>query len=228
MQVGSESLATRMSIAPWHLGILSALMRIFDTFLGIEPITDKVPGTFSVFSNLWNFHASLAVCVIRFTWQVVLRKEHVLRAWRLLQLILKIRSIWAKIEEDGTKPCKVKRAPPEFQAQVRPDLSLPPADDMASFPATQPSGKAERCTDDAEQRILELKKGKDLEKELERGYGPDNFSVQTTRSFLPDREIFRRTVLRAKPRVTFQDLSLRKIEMQDDGTRKKTSVSKET
>lgn len=36
MQVGSHDLATRLSIGPWHLGILSALMRLFDLFVHTE------------------------------------------------------------------------------------------------------------------------------------------------------------------------------------------------
>ena len=36
MQVGSNDLATRLSIAPWHLGILFALMRLFDFFVRTE------------------------------------------------------------------------------------------------------------------------------------------------------------------------------------------------
>ena len=48
----------------------------------------------------------------------------------------------------------------------------------------------------AQQRILEVKKGAELEREL---------------------EVFRGTVLRAKPQVTFHDLFLRKVETQADG-----------
>ncbi|CAJ1341393.1 unnamed protein product [Effrenium voratum] len=33
-QVGSDKLATRMSIGPWHLGMLAALMALFDVFVG--------------------------------------------------------------------------------------------------------------------------------------------------------------------------------------------------
>lgn len=36
MQVGSHDLATRLSIGPWHLGISSALMRLFDLFVHTE------------------------------------------------------------------------------------------------------------------------------------------------------------------------------------------------
>lgn len=45
-QVGSDDLATRLSIAPWHLGILSALMRLFDVFVHTQdPFREeKVPG----------------------------------------------------------------------------------------------------------------------------------------------------------------------------------------
>ena len=31
--MGSNDLATRLSIGPWHLGVLSALMRLFDLFV---------------------------------------------------------------------------------------------------------------------------------------------------------------------------------------------------
>ena len=59
------------------------------------------------------------------------------------------------------------------------------------------------------------------------GFGPEGASAQVPKSFLSDREIFRRTVLRGKAQVSLSDLSLRKVEKQDDGRSRKRSVTKE-
>lgn len=45
LQVESNDLATRLSIAPWHFGILSALMRLFDMFVHPEdPFPEEKAG----------------------------------------------------------------------------------------------------------------------------------------------------------------------------------------
>lgn len=44
-QVESHASATRFSIAPWHLGILSALLALFDVFLDVDQEEGGQAGT---------------------------------------------------------------------------------------------------------------------------------------------------------------------------------------
>ncbi|CAE7325880.1 unnamed protein product [Symbiodinium necroappetens] len=198
-QVGSDALATRMSIAPWHLGILSALMYVFDVFVG-------------------SCGAPVAAAVL-------ISEQHVCRAWALLQLLLQIRSVWGKQEEEGVKPCSVKVPPRDFHAMVGKHCSLP-TEPMAAFPATQPYHEKPPIPTEKD-AVKQLLTGKDFDDFLKKGYGAYGASAQSVQSFLTDREIMRRTVLRGKPKVTYKDLSLRKNEKTADG-KKKLSVPKET
>ena len=101
--------------------------------------------------------------------------------------------------------------------------SLPP--DLTSFPATQPGApKPELPNEDSMPIPRPCKTGKELDKALAIGFGPEGASVQVPNSCLSNREIFRQTVLRGKAQVSFSDLSLRKVEKQDDGRSRKTSV----
>ena len=59
-----------------------------------------------------------------------------------------------------------------------------------------------------------------IDKFMKIGYGPQGATVQSPPSFLSNKEIMRRTVLRGKPAVSFSDLSLRKVEVQPDGKKK--------
>lgn len=63
---------------------------------------------------------------------------------------------------------------------------------------------------------------------MAKGYNDAGLSVQLPASWMSDRDIFRRTVLRGKVEVTYGDLSLRKTETLDDGKKKKVAVSKDT
>ena len=143
----------------------------------------------------------------------------------MLQVLHKIRGLWAKLEEDGAKTCRVKPPQTELLAKVREGVDIPP--DMASFPATQEDGKPELDASSSRIEALIAKQGKSLEKELSIGYGSDGETVQLPESFLSDREIMRRTVLRGKSKVAFPDLSLRKVETYEDaqGVEKKRKIS---
>lgn len=159
--------------------------------------------------------------------QVVVEDCHVERAWILTKILLQMRDSWCKVEQDGVAPCAVPQASTEFMAKVPQHALLPPG--LTSFPATQPCDPKPPLPDRASMPVPRpCKSGKDLEKALAIGFGPDGATVQTQSSFLSDREIFRRTVMRGKAQVSFHDVSLRKVEKQDDGTSKKTSVSKKS
>ena len=70
--------------------------------------------------------------------------------------------------------------------------------------------------------------GKAFDAAMAKGYNDAGLSVQLPASWMSDRDIFRRTVLRGKMEVTYGDLSLRKTETLDDGKKKKVAVSKDT
>ena len=155
-----------------------------------------------------------------------MRQQHVQRAWGVLQLFHKMRELWSQTEEDGVKPWALPPPPKEFQSKVPDHAQLPP--DMASFPATQPnSSKPVFPADASPVQIKECRQGPALERAMAKGFGPNDESVQIPVSFLSDREIARRTVLRGKSHVSFGDLSLRKVETTADGSRRKATVTKE-
>lgn len=98
------------------------------------------------------------------------------------------------------------------------------------FPATQRfAPKPDIPSDDeAAPTPEECLTGKDYDKAMAKGYNNAGESVQLPRSWMSDREIFRRTVLRGKMEVVYGDLSLRKTETLTNGQKKKLAVSKDT
>ena len=126
----------------------------------------------------------------------------------------------------GWRSLNFQARPRTFLTKVPQHASLPA--NLTSFPATQPDAAKPDLPDEGSMPIPRpCKIGKELDKALAIGFGPEGASAQVPKSFLSDREIFRRTVLRGKAHVSFGDLSLRKIEKQDDGKSRKTTVSKE-
>ena len=153
--------------------------------------------------------------------------EHVQRAWKLLQILLKMRNLWSKKENEGIDPCSVDPPPEDFLASVSTLCKDKIPSEMAPFPATQPEKDKPNLLSEDQMRALECLSGQALENFLKRGYGFMGASVQSPQSFLSDKEIMRRTVLRGKDKVTFKDLSLRQKQTGDDGKCKKASVSTE-
>lgn len=91
------------------------------------------------------------------------------------------------------------------------------------FPATQrfvPKPEIASDEDGAPEPKVCLT-GKALEAAMKKGYNDAGHSVQLPQSWLPDREIFRRTLLRGKMEVTYGDLSMRKLETGIDGKKKR-------
>ena len=102
---------------------------------------------------------------------------------------------------------------------------------MAAFPATQPGISKPTLEKDGGNAIEPLAvaaSDRDLKAALKVGLGTDGASVQTTPSFLSDREIVRRTIMKGKAKVMFQDLSLRRMVDSESGKKVKESVPKET
>lgn len=142
---------------------------------------------------------------------------HVHRAWVLLQVLLKMKESWSKPEDDGVLRCQVPKVPTEFLTKVPQFASLP--SELTSFPATQPDKEKPPVADTSSMPVP---------KALQVGFGPDGTSAQSEPSFMTDREIFRKTLLRGKPKVSFSDLSLRRTEKPAEGGKtKKASVTKE-
>ena len=160
--------------------------------------------------------------------QVLIHRQHVLRAWKLLLILHKMRDFWSKDEEDGTEKVKVKPPPADLLAQKPDHAMLPPG--LVPFPATQPEVDKPELPDESTEAPAPVPKqclqGKAFEKKMQEGFN-NGTTVQCPSSFMSDREVFRKTLLRGKSEVTFHDLSLRKVETQDNGSKKKLSVSKE-
>ena len=114
-------------------------------------------------------------------------------------MLLQIRNIWGKQEDEGVKPCAVLAPPDDFLAQVASRCHLP-KESMASFPATQPEREKPKMPE-AAVPVKQPLTGQKLEEFMAKGYGLEGRSAQSTMSFLSDREIMRRTVLRGKPKA---------------------------
>ena len=162
--------------------------------------------------------------------QVSIHRDHVLRAWKLLQILHTMRDFWSKTEEDGSTAIALPPASADLQSRVPEHIICPQSQGIDHFPATQrfqpkPEIPSE---DEATPTPKECLTGKAFDTAMAKGYNDVGLSVQLSASWMSDREIFRRTVLRGKMEVTYGDLSLRKTETLDDGKKKKVAVSKET
>ena len=171
-------------------------------------------------------------CLLRcfFPGQVQVHRDHVLRAWKLLQILHIMRDYWSKTEEDGAKGIVLPPASADLQSRVPEHIKCPQSQGLDHFPATQrfepkPEIPSE---DEATPTPKECLTGKAFDAAMAKGYNDAGLSVQLPASWMSDRDIFRRTVLRGKMEVTYGDLSLRKTETLDDGKKKKVAVSKDT
>ena len=171
-------------------------------------------------------------CLLRcfFPGQVQVHRDHVLRAWKLLQILHIMRDYWSKTEEDGAKGIVLPPASADLQSRVPEHIKCPQSQGLDHFPATQrfepkPEIPSE---DEATPTPKECLTGKAFDAAMAKGYNDAGLSVQLLASWMSDRDIFRRTVLRGKMEVTYGDLSLRKTETLDDGKKKKVAVSKDT
>ena len=165
-----------------------------------------------------------------FPGQVQVHRDHVLRAWKLLQILHIMRDYWSKTEEDGAKGIVLPPASADLQSRVPEHIKCPQSQGLDHFPATQrfepkPEIPSE---DEATPTPKECLTGKAFDAAMAKGYNDAGLSVQLPASWMSDRDIFRRTVLRGKMEVTYGDLSLRKTETLDDGKKKKVAVSKDT
>lgn len=171
-------------------------------------------------------------CLLRcfFPGQVQVHRDHVLRAWKLLQILHIMRDYWSNTEEDGAKGIVLPPASADLQSRVPEHIKCPQSQGLDHFPATQrfepkPEIPSE---DEATPTPKECLTGKAFDAAMAKGYNDAGLSVQLPASWMSDRDIFRRTVLRGKMEVTYGDLSLRKTETLDDGKKKKVAVSKDT
>lgn len=165
-----------------------------------------------------------------FPGQVQVHRDHVLRAWKLLQILHIMRDYWSNTEEDGAKGIVLPPASADLQSRVPEHIKCPQSQGLDHFPATQrfepkPEIPSE---DEATPTPKECLTGKAFDAAMAKGYNDAGLSVQLPASWMSDRDIFRRTVLRGKMEVTYGDLSLRKTETLDDGKKKKVAVSKDT
>ena len=136
----------------------------------------------------------------------------------------------SKTEEDGAKGIVLPPASADLQSRVPEHIKCPQSQGLDHFPATQifepkPEIPSE---DEATPTPKECLTGKAFDAAMAKGYNDAGLSVQLPASWMSDRDIFRRTVLRGKMEVTYGDLSLRKTETLDDGKKKKVAVSKDT
>eukprot|EP00971_Amphidinium_carterae_P328832 6460908-Amphidinium_carterae.1 len=210
-QVHNDELATRNSMAPWHLGVLAALMHLFDIFVDVKPSEVEESGPTEV-----------------------IRTNHIERAKILLSLLHDLCASWTaeSMKSDGAEAMKLLPAPAEFQCVPAPHHELPP--NMAAFPATQaevPKPALPGPNEEEQPGAKDVATGEALASFLKDGFGPGGTQVQS--SWLSDRQIVRRTILRGKAQVTFKDMSLRRLvtrKQEGDAEAekgKKASVSKE-
>ena len=177
-----------MSIAPWHLGMLAALLRLFDTFVHAD---DPFPGEHARVPYNEKTCMSMVLCAFVLSTvpflQALVKVQHVRRAWGLLRILLQMRAAWCmKPEADGFSPMSMQAASASFTAQPARHVVLPPAE--ASFLATQP-GQEKLPVPMGELQAEACKVGKEYETAMQVGYGPEGISVQDPVSFLSDREI---------------------------------------
>ena len=141
-----------------------------------------------------------------------------------------MRDYWSKTEEDGAKGMVLPPASADLQSRVPEHIKCPQSQGLDHFPATQQfePKPAIPSDDEATPTPKECLTGKALEAVMKKGYNDAGLSVQLPASWMSDRDIFRKTLLRGKMEVTYADLSLRKTETLDDGKKKKVAVSKDT
>ena len=72
-----------------------------------------------------------------FPGQVQVHRDHVLRAWKLLQLLHIMRDYWSKTEEDGAKGIVLPPASADLQSRVPEHIKCPQSQGLDHFPATQ-------------------------------------------------------------------------------------------
>ena len=122
--------------------------------------------------------------------QVVVMEAHVERAWALTEILLKMREVWCKFEADGMALSELPSPPADFLTKVPQHASLPA--NLTSFPATQPDAAKPDLPDEGSMPIPRpCKIGKELDKALAIGFGPEGASVQVPKSYLSDCAIFR-------------------------------------
>ena len=175
-------------------------------------------------------HTCRASFDVFFPGQARVHRDHVLRAWKLLQILHIMRDYWSNPEEDGAKGIVLPPASADLQSRVPERIQCPQSQGLDHFPATQrfepkPEIPSE---DEATPTPKECLTGKAFDAAMAKSYNDAGLSVQLPASWMSDRDIFRRTVLRGKMEVTYGDLSLRKTETLDDGKKKKVAVSKDT
>ncbi|CAL1142860.1 unnamed protein product [Cladocopium goreaui] len=143
-----------------------------------------------------------------FPGQVQVHRDHVLRAWKLLQILHIMRDYWSKTEEDGAKGIVLPPASADLQSRVPEHIKCPQSQGLDHFPATQrfepkPEIPSE---DEATPTPKECLTGKAFDAAMAKGYNDAGLSVQLPASWMSDRDIFRRTVLRGKMEDTWEQV----------------------
>jgi hypothetical protein len=120
-----------------------------------------------------------------FPGQVQVHRDHVLRAWKLLQILHIMRDYWSKTEEDGAKGIVLPPASADLQSRVPEHIKCPQSQGLDHFPATQrfepkPEIPSE---DEATPTPKECLTGKAFDAAMAKGYNVSTiFSAQPFRS----------------------------------------------